>query len=169
VPAIPGSVEVSLAVPVAAPRDRAFRALTDWAAQGRWMTGTSVSVTRGDGTAAGDEISGFTGLRLAGRRIGLLDTMDIVAIDDEWVLVRKTGRLLRGVGWMGVPKGGPVAVLVWGGRWILPLGPLGRAGWALGAPVVRAGLRRSLTRLAELVEAGELGAPAPDPARAAVP
>lgn len=157
IPAVPGSVAVAVGVPVAAPRERAFAALTDWSAQGRWMLGTTVSVTRGRGTSPGDGISGFTGLRVGRLRLGLTDTMEIVSMDDEWVVVRKTGRLLRGVGWMGVPRDAPVTVIVWGGRWLLPLGPIGRAAWAAASPVLRAGLHRSLTRLAELVESGALG------------
>lgn len=155
---MPGSVEVAVGVPVAAPRERAFAALTDWASQGRWMLGTTVTVTRGLGTGPGDGISGFTGLRIGRLRLGLTDTMEIVSMDDEWVVVRKTGRLLRGVGWMGVPRDAPVTLIVWGGRWVLPLGPIGRAAWAASSPVLLAGLRRSLTRLAELVESGDLGA-----------
>lgn len=150
----PGRVEISVEVPVVADRDRAFAALTQWAEQGRWMVGTKVWPSRGSGREVGDELSGFSGVG----KIGFLDTMDIERFDDEWVVVQHTGRVVRGAGWMGVPRpapGQPVKI-VWGEALDLPLGGLGRVGWLLVGPIMVRAVRRSLRQLAALVERGEL-------------
>ena len=136
--------------PVRATPEAAFAALTDWPAQGEWMLGTRVWVSHGTGREVGDELSGFTGIG----RIGFLDSMTITDITAEMVQVRKTGRVLRGTGWMGVRSDGAGgAVILWGSDPVLPLGRFGRLGWTLIKPLVAAGFRRSLRNLAQRVAA----------------
>lgn len=145
-------VSLEIAVPVAASQPTAFAAITEWAAQGQWMLGTRVWVSRGRGDQVGDELSGFTGVR----RLGFLDTMTITEIRDDLVLVEHTGRVVRGSGWMGAEASGGQTRFVWGEAIDLPLGPIGRVGWLVVQPMLTLAVRRSLRRLADLVAVGRL-------------
>ena len=150
-----GRRHLVLDVLVDAPPERVFAALTDWSTQGQWMLGTRVW-SDGPAQGPGGRISAFTG---AGR-LGFLDTMEIV----EWepprlVRVRHTGTVVRGDGVFEVlALPGGRSRFVWREELDLPLGALGRAGFAVVRPAFAAGVRRSLDRLAALVAAGELGA-----------
>ncbi|HEX6887228.1 MAG TPA: SRPBCC family protein [Candidatus Nanopelagicales bacterium] len=146
---------------VDAPQETVFAALVDWETQGAWMLGTSV---RAEGAAhgVGGRLAAFTGVG----RVGFLDTMEVV----EWepprlVRVRHTGHVVRGDGVfevLALPEGR--SRFVWREELELPLGALGRAGYALVRPAFAAGVDRSLRRFAALVACGELGAgPAPEP------
>ena len=139
-------------VPVTADRAAAFAAITQWAEQGRWMLGSRIWVSRGDGTQVGDELSCWTGVG----RLGFLDTMTISTISHEWVEVEHTGAVVQGIGWMGVPESEGTPAFVWGEAVRPPLGRLGRAGWVVVAPLLELGVRYSLRKLAKLVEAGVL-------------
>ena len=66
-------VHVALDVVINAPVSAVFTAFSQWSEQGRWMLGTHVEVTKGDGASVGSELSAFTGLGPA----GFLDTMTI--------------------------------------------------------------------------------------------
>ena len=147
-----GRHRIEVEVPVAADAAAAFQAITDWAGQGRWMVGTRVWASRGSGHRVGDELSGWTGIG----RLGFVDTMTITDYTDQWVLVEHTGRVVRGIGWMGVPRGGVQTRFVWGEDVELPLGLLGRIGWLAVRPMLHAGVKHSLRRLAALVETGEM-------------
>lgn len=137
-----------------APAEVVFAALTDWPAQGRWMLGTRVW-SEGPADRVGGRLSAFTGIG----RLGFLDTMEIT----EWepprlVRVMHTGRVVRGPGIFEVhPREDGGSRFVWREELDLPLGRLGRAGFALVGPIFAAGVQRSLARFAELVEAGQLG------------
>lgn len=139
---------------VEAPPERVFAALTDWPTQGQWMLGTRVW-SDGPAQGVGGRISAFTG---AGR-VGFLDTMEIT----EWepprlVRVLHTGRVVRGPGIfevLAVPDGR--SRFVWREELELPLGRVGRAGFAVVGPVFAAGVVSSLRRFARLVESGQLG------------
>jgi hypothetical protein len=143
-------------VVVDAPRERVFAALVDWPAQGQWMLGTRVW---SDGPAAGvgGRLSAFTGVG----RLGFLDTMEIV----EWepprlVRVRHTGDVVRGDGVFEVlALPGGRSRFVWREELELPLGAVGRAGFAVVRPAFAAGVDHSLRRFASLVADGRLPAP----------
>lgn len=141
-----------LEVPVAAPPEEVFRAFTDWAAQGEWMVGTDVRPVLGDGRGVGGRIEAWTG---AGR-LGFLDTMVITEwVEPARVVVRHTGRVVRGLGIMevvGQPDGS--SVFVWAEELELPLGVVGRMGWPIVRPAFADGVRRSLRSFADLVESG---------------
>ncbi|MDQ1248732.1 MAG: hypothetical protein QG597_3105 [Actinomycetota bacterium] len=141
-----------LEVPVAAPATEVFRAFTDWAAQGEWMLGTDVRPVLGDGRGVGGRIEAWTGVG----RVGFLDTMVITEWDEpNRVVVRHTGRVVRGLGIMEVverPDG--TSVFVWAEELELPLGVLGRLGWPLVRPAFADGVRRSLRAFADVVESG---------------
>jgi Polyketide cyclase / dehydrase and lipid transport len=139
---------------VDAPPERVFAALVDWETQGQWMLGTRVE-SQGSAAGAGGRLSAFTGVG----RVGFLDTMEIT----EWepprlVRVRHTGEVVRGDGVfevLALPDGR--SRFVWREELDLPLGALGRLGYAVVRPVFAAGVDRSLRRFAALVERGELG------------
>jgi uncharacterized protein YndB with AHSA1/START domain len=155
---VSGRRHLVLDVVVDAPPERVFAALTDWSTQGEWMLGTRVW-SQGPAQGVGGQISAFTG---AGR-VGFLDTMEIV----EWepprlVRVRHTGHVVRGDGVFEVlALPGGRSRFVWREELDLPLGALGRAGYALVRPAFGAGVRRSLDRFAALVAAGQLGTGSP--------
>ena len=140
--------EVVERIDVDAPPERVWRALTAWNRQGEWMVATDVDTEGGAAQEAGGRLAARTGLPLpGGRRLGVLDTMEIT----EWepprrAVVRHTGRLVRGDGVFEVIPRGEHATVVWTERLDLPLGPLGRLGWPLARPFVVAGLRASLSR-----------------------
>jgi hypothetical protein len=105
------------------------------------------------GRAEGETVSAFTGVG----RFGFLDTMTIAHWDPpRRAVVRHTGKVVRGSGAFEVePLGAERARVVWS-EWVdLPLGMLGRLGWPVVRPLLRAGVQLSLRRLARYVEAGE--------------
>lgn len=136
---------------IEAPPQAVFDAMVDWEGQGRWMVGTRVW---SDGPAAGvgGRLSAFTGIG----RVGFLDTMRITQWDPpRRVSVQHTGRVVRGGGVfevLALPDGS--SRFVWREELELPLGPIGRAGFAMIRPLAAAGLDRSLARFAALVEGG---------------
>lgn len=143
-----------LDVVVAAPPEAVFAALTQWAEQGRWMLGTRVSVTRGDGVSVGSELSAWTGVG----RLGFWDTMEITRWEPpSRVDVLHTGSVVQGTGSMEVlALPGRRSRFIWSEDLVIPLGALGALGWPLVRPVFRAGVRKSLLAFARLVETGTL-------------
>jgi hypothetical protein len=117
------------------------------------MLGTRVWAD-GPGQGVGARINAFTG---AGR-VGFLDTMEIT----EWepprlVRVMHTGRVVRGPGIFEVlALPGGRSRFVWREELDLPLGRLGRAGFALVGPAFAAGVEASLRTFAQKVESGQL-------------
>lgn len=140
--ATPVTLELTIDIPASA--DAVWQAITDWPAQGTWMLGTRVWVSRGDGRGEGSEISAFTGVG----RVGFLDTMTITRWQPPHRCeVLHTGRIVRGVGWMGARDTGPGRCeFIWGETLDLPLGWLGRAGWLIVGPLMRWGVHLSLRK-----------------------
>jgi len=154
--------QVEVAVPVRASAQAVWDAVTDWPAQGEWMTATRVRAVDGDGRGVGGRIEAFTGLG----GFGFLDTMVVT----QWrpparCAVLHTGRVLRGTGEFAIEdapspgrRGGGAGVrLVWREELDLPGGIAGALGWRVLRPLVRLAVGRSLTRLARSVERGESG------------
>jgi hypothetical protein len=151
---------LSLDVVVGAPPEAVFAALTQWSEQGRWMLGTHVKVTAGDGASVGSELAAWTG---AGR-LGFWDTMVITRWDPPYrVDVVHTGRVVKGTGAMEVlALPGRRSRFVWSEDLELPLGTLGAVGWPFVRPAFTAGVKKSLRAFARLVETGTLpSAPIP--------
>ncbi|WP_084264969.1 SRPBCC family protein [Actinomadura macra] len=126
-----------------APPERLFAVLTDWPRHAEWMPFTSAEGGREEGA----ELRAWTGVG----PVGFLDTMVIT----DWrpgrrVAVRHTGRIVRGEAWFRVTPDGEGSRIVWAERVDLPLGPLGRAGWLVAGPIVRAFMGIGLRRLAAL-------------------
>lgn len=143
--------ELTESVDVDAGAARAWAVLVDWPGQGRWMLATDVAPVDGEGTGVGARLAATTGVRVRGRRRGVLDTMEITRWEPpRLVEVRHTGRVIRGSGVFEIRPRQTRSSLVWTERFDLPLGPLGRLGWPLVRPLVRLGLRRSLRRFAEV-------------------
>jgi hypothetical protein len=150
-------VSLQLTVDVDAPRDETWAGATYWEGQREWMLGTDVRARgHGDGQGEGAEIEAFTGVTVAGRRLGFLDTMVVERWDPPRLChVRHTGRVVRGTGTFEVqPLPGGRSRFVWREDLDLPLGAVGRAGWPLVRPAFAAGVRFSLRRFARWVEAG---------------
>ena len=147
-------MHVALDVVINAPVSAVFTAFSQWSEQGRWMLGTQVEVTKGDGASVGSELSAFTGLGPA----GFLDTMTITRWDAPYrVDVLHTGKVVRGTGIMEVVAlPGGRSRFIWSEDLDLPLGRLGRLGWPLARPAFLSGVRRSLVAFGRLVECGVL-------------
>jgi hypothetical protein len=150
-------VELTVPVDVDAPAEEVWRTVTDWERQGEWILGTRVRVTSsGDGRYPGATLSAFTGIG----PLGFTDPMEVV----EWTVppggdgprrcvVRHDGTLVRGEGVFEVVElGSRRARFRWGELLDLPLGAVGRLGWAVARPVFRMGLEYSLRRMARLCE-----------------
>jgi carbon monoxide dehydrogenase subunit G len=138
--------ELVVSCDVAAPRDKVWAALVDWEDHDRWMLLTKAT----GGAAVGEPIEAFTGIG----RFGFLDTMTITVWEPPHrAVVRHTGRIVRGSGSFEVQETAPgCSRIVWS-EWVdLPLGVLGRLGWPLVRPLVKAGVSFSLRRLANHVE-----------------
>jgi hypothetical protein len=137
---------LELVVPVAAPAEQTWAAVTDWPTQGEWMLGTRVEATAQDGQGVGGALSAFTGIG----RLGFLDTMTITAWEPPHRCdVLHTGRVVRGTGSFVVRVTGTASSeLVWREDLDLPLGRVGWLGWQLVRPVFAAGVRVSLRRFA---------------------
>ena len=145
--------EVRTSVDINASIEEVFAAFTDWAAQGEWMVGTTVEVTKGDGRSVGSELSAFTGVHL-GFKIGFLDTMTITDWQEPYrVDVLHTGRVVKGTGVMEVVAlAGGQSRFLWSEDLDLPLGALGRLGWPLVRPAFVAGVNHSLKQLGRYIE-----------------
>ena len=145
---------VTLPVPVEvdAPAALVWDYVTDWERQGEWMLGTRVHVTGGAGRGLGTTLRAVTGVG----PVGVVDTMEVVeftALTDDTpgrAAVRHTGKVIRGEGFFEVTPLGPHRSRFTFTELIdLPLGALGRLGWPLARPVVKAGFDVSLRRMAE--------------------
>jgi carbon monoxide dehydrogenase subunit G len=143
--------ELTEIVDVDAPAEQVWAALTDWASQGEWMLGTDVRTVDGPAQEVGGRLAARTGVPLpGGRHLGVLDTMLITRWEPPTrVDVRHTGRVVRGTGVFQIRPGGRSSTFVWTEQLDLPLGALGRLGWPVVRPLMRAGVRRSLRRFAE--------------------
>ena len=134
---------------VAAPVEVAWEALTDWQGQSGWMVLTRVTVDPG-GHRVGERLDAFTGI--AG--VGFHDRMEVTRWDPpRRVEVVHLGRVVRGAGIFEVRPAPGGAWLVWIEDLDLPLGVVGRLGFAVLRPAFQLMLRRSLRRLAGQVEA----------------
>lgn len=149
------AVHVALDVVVGAPPAALWAAVTDWERQSEWMLGTRVRVVDGPAEGVGARLEAFTGVGPA----GFVDSMVVTEWDPpRRATVRHTGRVVRGSGLFEVfALPGGRSRFVWSEDLELPLGLLGRLGFPVVRPVFLAGVRASLARLAEAVEAEARG------------
>ena len=154
-------VELPVPVEVDAPAAAVWAYVTDWERQGEWMLGTTVRVTGGEGRGVGTTLRAVTGVG----PVGVPDTMEVVEFTPPTdtapgrAAVRHTGRVIRGEGFFEVAPLGPGRCRFTFTELIdLPLGALGRLGWPLVRPVIRAGFDASLSRMAQRVAAAHRGA-----------
>jgi hypothetical protein len=142
---------LALTVDVDAPAAATWAAATDWATQGTWMLGTTVTPTHQGGQGVGARIEAWTGVG----RLGFLDPMEITLWQPPRAChVRHTGRVVRGTGAFEVEaRGANRSRFRWREDLELPLGALGRVGWLLLKPLFAYGVRHSLRRFAEQVAA----------------
>jgi carbon monoxide dehydrogenase subunit G len=142
--------ELTETVDVDAPPERVWAALTDWVRQGEWMLATDVRTVGGPAQDVGGRIEARTGVPVpGGSRLGVLDAMVIIRWEPpRRVDVRHTGRVVSGTGIFEVRPRGAASAFVWTEVLDLPLGTLGRLGWPLVRPAMRAGVQLSLRRFA---------------------
>ena len=132
--------ELQVTVPVAAPAEQVWLALTDWESQGEWMLGTDVREVGAQRRAAGDRLEAFTGVG----PVGSLDTM---------VTVTHTGRVVRGSGTFRVEPDGPTrSVVIWIENLSIPGGAVGQFLWRMTRPVSKWAVTHSLRRFATQIE-----------------
>jgi hypothetical protein len=87
--------------------------------------------------------------------VGFSDPMEVTRWEPpRRIDVRHHGRVLRGTGRFLVEPAPGGAWFVWSEDLDLPLGAAGRLGFAVVGPAFRLMLRRSLRRLARMVESG---------------
>jgi carbon monoxide dehydrogenase subunit G len=141
-------VHLEQRVAVAAPPEAVFAAVADWERQSAWVAFTTV--TAGGGPhRVGERLLAVT--KVAG--VGFSDPMEVTRWEPpRRVDVRHHGRVLRGTGTFLVEPAPGGAWFVWSEDLDLPLGVAGRLGFAVVGPAFRLMLRRSLRRLARMVE-----------------
>jgi carbon monoxide dehydrogenase subunit G len=150
-------VELRVSVDVDAPPQQVFDALTDWKRQGEWMPGTQVRVTKGTGTAVGDEIVARTALPGL-RKIGFDDPMRITAWESPSpesmngrCEMEHLGRVVRGGGVFVVEARGSGSTFTWV-EWVdPPLGVVGQAALRVGRGPTQRMLHVALKRFARWV------------------
>lgn len=147
------TAHIALSVPINAPAQAVWDAITDWPAQGKWMLGTKVWVTHGNGRSEGSTLAAYTGIK----PVGFLDTMTITRWEPPVRCdVVHTGRVVRGTGTMAVKDlGKDRSEFLWSEDLDLPLGIVGQLGFPLVKPFFVAGVKASLEKFARLVEAGK--------------
>jgi carbon monoxide dehydrogenase subunit G len=135
-------------VAVAAPPEAVFAAVADWEGQSAWVAFTTV--TAGGGShRVGERLLAVT--KVAG--VGFSDPMEVTRWEPpRRIDVRHHGRVLRGTGTFLVEPAPGGAWFVWSEDLDLPFGVAGRLGFAVVGPAFRLMLRRSLRRLARMVE-----------------
>jgi hypothetical protein len=135
-------------VAVAAPPEAVFAAVADWEGQSAWVAFTTV--TAGGGPhRVGERLLAVT--KVAG--VGFSDPMEVTRWEPpRRIDVRHHGRVLRGTGTFLVEPAPGGAWFVWSEDLDLPFGLAGRLGFAVAGPAFRLMLRRSLRRLARMVE-----------------
>ncbi len=145
---------VELRIPVKASQESVWSAITDWKRQGEWMFATHVDVTSDNHEGVGASLAAFTGFG----PVGFLDTMTITSWEPPYRCdVNHTGRVVRGTGTFIVERiSDSESVFVWSEDLEIPLGSVGRLGFALTRPTFITGVRKSLEKFARLVEAGTL-------------
>jgi carbon monoxide dehydrogenase subunit G len=138
--------ELVCSVEIDASADAVWTAVTDWRRQHEWMLGTRVAPTSRDGRGVGATVEAVTGIG----PLVVRDPMEIAAWEPpRRCIVRHTGRVVRGAGAFEVePIGADRARFTWA-EWLeLPLGSAGQVGFLAARPLLRAGLKLSLRRLA---------------------
>jgi carbon monoxide dehydrogenase subunit G len=143
------NVHLEERVAVAAPPEAVFEAVADWERQSAWVAFTTVTADGGP-HRVGERLLAVT--KVAG--VGFSDPMEVTRWEPpRRVDVRHLGRVLRGTGTFLVEPAPGGAWFVWAEDLDLPLGAAGRLGFAVVGPLFRLLLRRSLRRLARMVEA----------------
>lgn len=142
--------ELQVTVPVAAPAEQVWLALTDWESQGEWMLGTDVREVGAQRRAAGDRLEAFTGVG----PVGFLDTMVVSEwVDGVEVTVTHTGRVVRGSGTFRVEPDGPTrSVVIWIENLSIPGGAVGQFLWRMTRPISKWAVTHSLRRFAAQIE-----------------
>jgi hypothetical protein len=144
-----GPGRIRLQVDVDAPVERTWAAAVDWDRQGEWMLGTTVRGTVNGGRGVGGGIRAATGLG----PLAVVDRMEITGWDPpHGAYVRHLGRVVRGTGGFEVLERPGGSTFVWSEQLDLPLGAVGRAGFAVLRPAFVSGLRFSLRRFAAWAE-----------------
>ena len=142
---------------IAAPPERVFAAAVDWDLHGKWVLFTKVRADT-DGHRPGARLVADT--RVAG--IGFSDPMEVTRWEPPRLIeVRHLGAVVRGTGRFEVEPAPGGSWLTWTEELELPLGALGRIGFALLKPLFRAMLLISLRRLTRLLEQGREASEAP--------
>lgn len=149
-----GRAELTVPVDVGVPAEVLWQTVSDLPGQSGWMLGTRVEVTGGDGRSVGSTLRAVTGVG----PLAVTDPMEIT----EWteppegprrIVVTHTGHVVQGDGVFAVVELGPRrSRFLWSELLDVPLGALGRAGWPLVRPVLRAGVARSLQTMARRTE-----------------
>jgi carbon monoxide dehydrogenase subunit G len=140
-------------VAVAAPPEAVFAAVADFQAQSDWVAFTTVTAAGGP-HGVGERLVAVT--KVAG--VGFSDPMEVTRWDPpRRIDVRHHGRVVRGTGTFLVEPAPGGAWLRWAEDLELPLGAAGRLGFAVVGPAFRLLLRRSLRRLARMVESRPRG------------
>jgi hypothetical protein len=146
-------VRLERRIDVAAPASDLWAHVTDWQRQGEWVPMTRVEVVDG-ASGLGGQIRAWTGVG----KVGFWDPMTITGWErlpdgGGRCEVLHLGQLVRGEGEFSVvSRGADASTFVWAEVLVLPLGPLGAAGWRLVRPAAERVIDRALRTLRDQVE-----------------
>ena len=145
---------LELSVDIQASAVEVWNGITNWPAQSDWMMGTRVSSLDGDGHAVGARLEAFTGVG----KVGFLDTMEITTWQPPVRCdVLHTGAVVRGTGTFVVePIHDSASRFIWSEDLDIPLGIIGKFGFAIIRPLFMWGIKKSLAKFAHLVEIGQM-------------
>ena len=142
-------------VDIAAPAAEVWDYVTDWPRQEEWIPQTRVE-NIDDARGLGGRFRAWTGVG----RIGFWDPMTITAWERSAdgggrCEVLHRGAVVKGEGKFAVSaRGEHASTFVWAEVLVVPLGPVGAAGWRLVRPAVERLVDRGLASMRDLVEAG---------------
>ncbi|TCN34816.1 polyketide cyclase/dehydrase/lipid transport protein [Kribbella orskensis] len=122
----------------------AWDAVVDWDAQSEWMVLTRVWATENQGRGLGGGVAARTSVG----PLGFTDDMVITHWDPpRECTVKHLGTIVRGTGTFAVTPASGGSTFTWSEDVILPLGRLGRIGWAVVRPGFELIMRTALKRL----------------------
>lgn len=148
-------VSLTCTVNIKASQQAVWNAIVDWENQGRWMLQTHVVVPEGaPRSGVGARIEAFTGVLPKQRLFGFLDHMTVTSWEPPHTCdVLHTGKVVRGTGRFELfSMTSSQTTFVWSEHLRLPFGIIGRLGWILVGPIMRAAVQFSLARFARYVE-----------------
>ncbi len=153
VPVVRCQMMLQVATQIKAKPARVWQVLIDWAGQSRWVPFTTVQVVGDQEQGIGVRAVALSGFRLGRLPLGLLDNFLVTGwAPGEELAVRHLGPYFTGEGVFRLQASGNGTLVTAREAFRVPGGKPVELLLRLVLPVLRAGFRRSLRRLAAIAE-----------------